>query len=195
MWENLNFVLLLTQQVRGWIDKNHRARKCRANTQTHTITASHKRMVEKSKIMRKIFSHRSRHTVVSRLPYQIQTTLCITVCLCLCFSSLNILIEDFEFVRIYWMPSRTNVRSITNYHTRKQHWRSLHSLNSDSVLSHCRRKPSALCVAIFIFLQWQKWSRSLLTSAVFFFCLLLPFSFLLCSPWKPFFGNGISPNK
>lgn len=77
-----------SQQARGWNDKNH------SKTHIHTQREpGHKRMIEKSKIMRKIFSHRSRHTVVSRLPYH---TLYLV-----CFFPLNISIKDFELVRIY----------------------------------------------------------------------------------------------
>lgn len=115
-------IALLTQQVRGCIAKNHRAHRCDAEQThthtlhtTHTIAASHKRMVEKSKIMRKIFSHRSRHTVESRLPYQIQTILCSSVvCVCFLWESIECQVELMYEV----IPITTHERSIDDHCTR-----------------------------------------------------------------------------
>lgn len=169
MWENLILYYCLPQQEWEVDDKNHRER---IKTHAHKHY-SHNRMIEKSKIMRKIFSHRSRHTVVCRLPYHLYI---LYIFFSLSISRSKILLwESIECqVEIMYeiIPITTHESNIDDHCTR----------NSDSILSHLQTKIVFFYVAIFIFfLQWQEKSRSLLTRVLYFSFVYLPFFFSL--PW------------
>lgn len=89
--------------------------------------------------MRKIFSHRSRHTVVTRLPcHNILYVQYLDRRFRVCENLLN---AKSKITLYEIIPITTHESSIDDHCTR----------NSDSILSHCRRNPSPLCVAIFTF--------------------------------------------